>query len=99
MLFKCRHCQACKKCPDTRGREDGRCTEEGDNYCLAADPAEKVSHAEASGSSRHTSKSTFMMMFDEVLKKRDEPGGIITTSALLQIQTYCIYDRANYPSV
>jgi len=56
----------------------------------AADPAEKVSHAEASGSSRHTSKSTFMMMFDEVLKKRDEPGGIITASALLQIQTYCI---------
>jgi len=54
----------------------------------AADPAEKVSHAEASGSRRHTSKSTFMMMFDEVLKKQDEPGGIITTSALLQIQMY-----------
>ncbi len=54
-----------------------------------ADPAENVSHAEASGSSGHTSKSTFMMMFDEVLKEQEEPGGgIITTSALLQIQTY-----------
>lgn len=52
-----------------------------------ADPAEKVSHAEASESSGHTSKSTFMMMFDEVLKKREELGGVIT-SALLQIQTY-----------
>ncbi|GAA6088508.1 zinc finger BED domain-containing protein 4-like [Tachysurus ichikawai] len=29
----------------------------------ATDPAEMVSHAEASGSSGHTSKSTFMMMF------------------------------------
>lgn len=54
-----------------------------------ADPAEKVSHAEAIGSSGHTSKSTFMMMFDIVLKEQENPGGgIITTSALLQIQTY-----------
>ncbi|XP_065126269.1 zinc finger BED domain-containing protein 4-like [Paramisgurnus dabryanus] len=56
----------------------------------AADPAEMVSHAKASGSSGHTSKSTFMMMFDEVLNKEQEEseGGIIQTSALVQVQAY-----------
>lgn len=37
----------------------------------AAGPAE-VSHVEASGSSGHTSKSTFTMMFDEVLQDQQE---------------------------